>query len=125
MSASSKKQVQIQNRSAARDVTKRSGTTGGTSGSQGVDLIKQNNLLATGPAGASASKSNLFGNSQQTLADGSVFTINPQNLNNVYVGHVAPDASHESLLNRNNRSHGQTLLGQSRITNGKTNSIHS
>lgn len=86
-------------------MTKRSGTTGGTSGGQGTDTAKQNLLLSTGPtASASASKVQALGGSHQTLPDGGVFTINSQSVSNVYIGQAPNElAGQEMMANRNNR----------------------
>jgi len=111
MSASSKKgqQVQLGNpqRTAHRDATKRSGTTGGTSGG---DQSKQGATSAQKGIGVAQSLQN------HPLTDGL----------GVYMSNTGDIHNTDLAFNRANRASGVNLIGaNSRLTGGKSNSVHS
>lgn len=129
MSATSKKQVQMapQHRTvAARDVTKRSGTTGGTSG--GEQSKQGGPLHATGPAGTSATKASAAALGLQQPTQDGLFNFSTQNAaSNVYTGTTGKELSaSDATLNRNTKSHGGGLVGTNgRLQGGKSASVHS
>lgn len=111
---------------AARDVTKRSGTTGGTSG--GEPGKQGGGLHATGPGGASATKSTAIALSLQQPVQEGMFNFSNQNAaSNVYSGTTGKElAASDLALNRNAKSHGGGLVGANgRLQGGKSASVHS